>query len=144
MAVLTDRPMPRFQRFDGSRCENFSKAHEFLLQAIEILQGNHKLALGATGAQRGQLRYPGGGSFKSQNRLMQFQRHDAEKCPDINENGRFKTSAQRLFYQDNLPMTCSIFWRRISAVNGLPASLIITTRSSEAVFVPAISSNSQR
>src|SRR5262249_60295760 len=113
MAVLTDRPMPRFQRFDGSRCENFSKAHEFLLQAIEILQGNHKLALGATGAQRGQLRYPGGGSFKSQNRLMQVQPHDAEKCPDISVNRRFKTSANRLFYQGVLRTPSSVFWGRI-------------------------------
>jgi hypothetical protein len=60
MTVLTGRPLPRFHRFDRRRRENFGKAHEFLLQAIEILQGDDKLALRATGAQRGQLRYPGG------------------------------------------------------------------------------------
>jgi hypothetical protein len=50
MTVLTGRPLPRFHRFDRRRRENFGKAHEFLLQAIEILQGDDKLALRATGA----------------------------------------------------------------------------------------------
>ena len=117
-------PLPAPRRQDScdlpaAQIEHVGERRELLLQPIEGLQRDDEIAIGTAEAHHGKVDDPRGGLFELAERVAHRRRHDREKRADFIERQRLGLGAVRLNAHDSFPITCSIFCRRMSAVNGL-------------------------
>jgi hypothetical protein len=111
--------------------DHVDQGGKLLLQTVEILQRDDELALGRARPHQHHLAHPTHGPFKPSDGLAQTGRERIEKRGNVlagatgglsrpcRRGGRGRQLCGRGSLHESFPMTCSIFSRRICAVNGL-------------------------
>src|SRR5580698_9098113 len=126
---------PGFAGLAGRQRQNLGKRDKLLIEPVEGLQRHDEITVGIIRPVCHVLADAGRSLLKARDRIAQRRSSRNQERRNFIYNFRSRYVRLRNNHHDSFPITCSIFCRRISAVNGLiryllaPAWAACTTSS---------------